>query len=389
MQPSTDRAALLLCEAENLTRRTSSDQVKKFLIVTEIAEVIALYDPAEALRLAATITYPVLKDTAIAKMAEVVAAYNLALAENLTNLLTEPGKRPIALSAIAVVVAPRNIAEFERLSAEAEQAAAAIESALSRTVALTGIAKVIADRDRAGARRILAEAVAVAQTMESYKRTDSLNKIVEAMAQFDPADAEQLAATIGAPDYVLASIGIAWAASIPEPVELLARRITSPAAAAKVRGKIAAYMKGRGYVHADLAFAQAVALARKETRADLQAAALDEIAVMMAEHDPVGALELAGTIKHANETTPVKARIAMVVARTDPAEAERLANDIGHSYWKAYALAQVATVIARQDPVEAERVARTILAGEGRNEHAHLWQASAFAGIAKTLIERR
>jgi uncharacterized protein YmfQ (DUF2313 family) len=375
--------------------------------LAEIAKTMAKVDPADAERLARSITDNLYQQAeALAEIAKVMSTRDpgramvlLTDAERVARTRTGrfyPSYHARALGIIAKVMAEVDPAGAERL-------ARTISAPRHEVDALLGIAKVVRARDPAKAGALLADAERLARTTsEPRLQAEVLTEMVKVMGTRNPAAAEELlpgaervarTITITGPGYeVDALMGIAGAMAEVNPAaaERLASTITDPFLRPRALLEIAKVIRTRDPAKAGELLADAERLARTTRHPD-QDRALEIIAVAtaaaMAKADPAGAERLARTITNPRLQAEALAEITKAIRAADPVGAERLARTISDPRHEADALLGIAELVRARDPAragellaDAERLARTI------NGPRH--EADALLGIAKVIRAR-
>lgn len=306
----------LLADAEHLARNITGGSAQDHLLMA-IAVMLADQDPAEAERVACAISYLQVRCWALCKVAQALFEQDPGRARRL--LVTEAwqcvqGTSHLTVRASEAANIARTLAIFdpqssEPYAAEAERLARTITwEPEHRAGALGDVAGILAAHYPQRSRAMFAEAEHVTYLIADREtRAAVLERMVQAMTELDPLNAERLARTITEP-YKRASALChalqALARQDPIKTEHLARTITEPDDQARVQHSIVAALAERNPVEAER-------FARTITDPDGQASEMQQVVRALAKQNPGEAERLARSI-----TVPeYEARALMAIAR--------------------------------------------------------------------------
>ncbi|MGW6738101.1 caspase family protein [Streptomyces sp. NPDC055013] len=319
----------------------------------------------QALRITSDVGSKQARRICLSAIAPVVAAIDLhqalAIAANLPL-----DRRDTALADIAVVVAGADVFRALELVLNSPEH--------DRARALGAIAK-------AGWRRhpdngmYIVDTYIFGGTPKRRWSPESLSEIAQAVAEFNPDRAEQIAADIPEEhSRTEAMSGIAATVAATDPDR--ASRITDHLIASRPSGwKLAAVARAVATIDPD----RALRLIFPITDTPAYPRALVAIARVIAAADPDRALRIADGTGDRDRRAEALARIAQTVAATDLDQALRVVSTIGDIDHQEAALSDIAPVVAATDPEQAMRMANGIAYTP--------WKVLTLAGIASVLLD--
>lgn len=328
--------AFLGADAPPLAPELPEDEARVIVVAS-----LAASQPAEAAALARQWSLAVPRaDRARAALAVALAPDDVAQATEVAAGISEPALRDTAMLRLAAARPPSEAAGLAQTAVDPVAAAAIVAQGAAR---------------RAGAS--VEEAEAMARTV-SIAPTSALAVVVAQAAATDEPHAAALARQLPSParEWALGHLALALAPTNPQQAEAYL-------AEAGATGEVARVVLGRmAAADADRAVRLARALPLQEDRD----AALAEVAIAVAGTHTDLAKELVWEVRTPASRTRAVEGVAAVLARTDTDAATSLLGLVADEEDTARVVATVAAALAPRDPKAAQRLLGTLQAGSVR-----------------------